>query len=199
MAGECILHVGMPRTGASSIQESLYYGLDNPETPYFSFAETKATATINALFAADPSDDPRVRLLGWSPEKFAEFQRTAEQKLWQALSVATSTHSSLYLSAENCWTMPEAELLAMRKFINSARLGIRVAAYLRPRHDWLESRFQDHIIRGGRGFRITPQNAGVLDYAERISVLPANALTSISSVDFGRWKFVSSASTTRNG
>ena len=151
----------MPRTGASSIQESLYYGLDNPETPYFSFAETKATATINALFAADPSDDPRVRLLGWSPERFAEFQRTAEQKLWQALSVATSTHSSLYLSAENCWTMPEAELLAMRKFINSARLGIRVAAYLRPRHDWLESRFQDHIIRGGRGFRITPQNAGV--------------------------------------
>jgi hypothetical protein len=162
MAGECILHVGMPRTGASSIQESLYYGLDNPETLYFSFAETKATATINALFAADPSDDPRVRMLGWSPERFAEFQRTAEQKLWQALSVATSTHSSLYLSAENCWMMPEAELLAVR---------IRVVAYLRPRHDWLESRFQDHIVRGGRSFRITPQNVAVLDYAERIRVL----------------------------
>ena len=171
MAGECILHVGMPRTGASSIQESLYYGLDNPETPYFSFAETKATATINALFAADPSDDPRVRMLGWSPERFAEFQRTAEQKLWQALSVATSTHSSLYLSAENCWMMPEAELLAVRKFINAAKLAIRVVAYLRPRHDWLESRFQDHIVRGGRSFRITPQNVAVLDYAERIRVL----------------------------
>jgi len=78
MAGDLILHVGMPRTGTSAIQESLYYALNNPETPYFSFDETKTSATLNALFFSDPSDDPRLRLLGWSPEKIADLQRTAE-------------------------------------------------------------------------------------------------------------------------
>lgn len=171
MAGDLILHVGMPRTGTSAIQESLYYGLNNPETLYFSFDETKASATLNALFSADPSDDPRLRLLGWSPEKFADFQRTAEQKLWHALSVATSTHSSLYLSAENCWVMQQSELQAMKRFIDAARLTIRVVAYVRPRHDWLESRFQDYISRGGRNFRVAPPRMDVLNYAERIQTL----------------------------
>ncbi|MFM7167386.1 MAG: hypothetical protein ACKO3T_19260 [Planctomycetaceae bacterium] len=171
MAGDLILHVGMPRTGTSAIQESLYYGLNNPETLYFSFDETKASATLNALFSADPSDDPRLRLLGWSPEKFADFQRTAEQKLWHALSVATSTHSSLYLSAENCWVMQQSELAAMKRFIEAARLPIRVVAYIRPRHDWLESRFQDYISRGGRNFRVAPLRMDVLNYAERIQTL----------------------------
>ncbi|MFO0061320.1 MAG: hypothetical protein ACK57O_10640 [Planctomyces sp.] len=171
MAGDVILHVGMPRTGASSIQESLYYGLDNPETLYFSFDETKATATVNALFATDPSDDPRLRMLGWSPERFTEFQRTAEQKLWNALSVATSTHSTLYLSAENCWVMQAAELQSLKKFIDAARLPIRVIAYVRPRHDWLESRFQEYIARGGRSFRVVPARMDVINYAERIHTL----------------------------
>jgi hypothetical protein len=171
MAGDVILHVGMPRTGTSSIQESLYYGLDNPETLYFSFDETKAAATINALFAADPSDDPRLRMLGWSPERFAEFQRSAEQKLWNALSVATSTHSTLYLSAENCWVMQQAELQSLKKFIDAARLPIRVVAYVRPRHDWLESRFQEYIARGGRSFRVAPTRVDVINYAERIHTL----------------------------
>lgn len=171
MAGEVILHAGMSRTGTSAIQESLYYGLNNPETLYFSFDETKATATLNALFSSDPSDDPRLRLLGWSPERFADFQRTAEQKLWHALSVATSTHSSLYLSAENCWVMQQSELQALKRFIDAARLPIRVVAYVRPRHDWLESRFQDYIARGGRNFRVAPQRVDVLNYAERIQNL----------------------------
>lgn len=171
MAGEVILHVGMPRTGSSSIQESLFYGLDNPETLYFSFDETKASAAVNALFAADPSDDPRLRMLGWLPGRFIEFQRSAEQKLWSALSVATSTHSALYLSAENCWAMQQAELQSLKKFIEAARLPVRVVAYVRPRHDWLESRFQDFIARGGRGFRVAPARMDVINYAERIHTL----------------------------
>ena len=53
----CILHVGMPKTGTSSIQETLYHGLKDPRFRYISL-ERGRTATNRALTVlfADPAE-----------------------------------------------------------------------------------------------------------------------------------------------
>ena len=47
----CILHVGMPKTGTTSIQESLYHGLDDPAFRYIGLGWTNSASYLVPLFS----------------------------------------------------------------------------------------------------------------------------------------------------
>lgn len=47
---QCIFHIGMPKTGISSIQEYLYYGLRDPAFRYVDFGEANGSRGVTTLF-----------------------------------------------------------------------------------------------------------------------------------------------------
>lgn len=50
----CILHIGRPKTGTTSIQESLHHGLTDPAFHYCSFGELNVTRSVFTFFAGAP-------------------------------------------------------------------------------------------------------------------------------------------------
>ena len=53
----CVLHVGMPKTGSTSIQESLYHGLRARGFWYVSFGEVNGERVLLTCFGHDQGED----------------------------------------------------------------------------------------------------------------------------------------------
>lgn len=65
----CILHIGMPKTGTSSIQHFLFYGLKDARFQYFSFGEVDSCRGIGNIFMENPLQETRNIQQGWSMSK----------------------------------------------------------------------------------------------------------------------------------
>lgn len=96
---QCILHVGMPKTGTSSIQESLHYGLTDPAFHYCSLGGVNVTRSIFTLFAQAPEKHHTHR--GWSAAQIERERKQLHRQLEKV--IATTGNATLIFSAESCW------------------------------------------------------------------------------------------------
>ena len=81
----CIFHIGMHKTGTSSIQESLYYGLRDPSFLYFGFGEPNGSRGLKTLFGDDPEFHIMNRKMGLSGERMELYKRRLQRRLEQAM------------------------------------------------------------------------------------------------------------------
>ncbi len=89
----CVLHVGMPKTGSSSIQSTLFFGLDNTSHRYIGFGEINGSRALKTL-------------VGENPEKFfihrlLNFDKKVTERLKARLHIYDSTFGSPI--SENHW------------------------------------------------------------------------------------------------
>lgn len=52
----CILHIGMPKTGSSTIQENFFLGIDDPMVTYANLKESNHSGRLCALFSDFPEE-----------------------------------------------------------------------------------------------------------------------------------------------
>lgn len=168
----CVLHVGMPKTGTSSIQESLYFGLRNPGFQYLSFGEVTANRWMESLFGEQPEQAVYNRKLGLSDQAVATFVESARSRLSQALEQARSRRQTVIVSAETCWLMRPAELQRIRDFLSHRGFSVEVFVALRSWKSWLESAFQERVKQNGAVFEVLPEpRRHLMDYPARLAVL----------------------------
>lgn len=168
---QCILHVGMPKTGTSSIQESLYYGLSDPAFRYIGLGEVNHAAAMAALFSDTPEKSYVHRKMGRSAQQVAQYRVQLLDKLDNLLATTDADVQSI-LSAEYCWGMRRTQYERIREFMADRGYSVRVIAYIRPWKEWLESSFQQRIKAGDlSSFQIAPAGLSKIDYRERIETL----------------------------
>lgn len=172
MALPLILHAGMPKTGTSSIQETLFHGLKDPRFHYVGLGLVNGSRAIQCLVG----DDPVIRHVHAAQgidrdavERLApQFQRCWERQLVRARKAGATP----IVSAEDCWFLTRIELGRLNRMIESMGYRAHVVVYLRPPLSWLASMFQELLKSGYHAFvdelLIRPPgdaaNAGVYGY-----------------------------------
>ena len=169
---QCILHVGMPKTGTSSIQDSLFHGLQDPTFHYSSYEESNGRILMMGLFAENPQHFGYFKQLGWPLAQIEEFRTTLQHHLETAMATTFSTGATLVLSAECVWRMEKPELERIRNFMHQRETQVRILAYIRPYKPWLESSLQERIKAGANQFQVHPAfNHSKLHYPRRVQIL----------------------------
>lgn len=105
--GRCILHFGMQKTGSSSIQDTLFYGLDDPIYRYFSAGEINGSRMLYTLTAGDSLAN-----FYWgrsaNGESFVKQRKEYyHRKLRRAMDRVRSDGGTLVLSGEDGWGQQE--------------------------------------------------------------------------------------------
>lgn len=147
----CILHVGMPKTGTSSIQETLYFGLKDPNFAYFSAGEVNGTRMLWTVAAQGnlPSHHWHWRV---TDERFAiRKKKRYRRMLCDQLHRARRRQKTLILSGEDCWNWEAPQIQQFLKLLSENQTDVQVIAYVRPWKSFLESNFQE-MVKGRTQF-----------------------------------------------
>jgi hypothetical protein len=145
----------MPKTGTSSIQEALYYGLCDPKFVYCGFGEINGSYALSALVGADNYIASIRRLAGgadaYRRRMLARFRRTVER--------ARARGAELILSAEFCYIWGRQEHQTLRELAHQHGLDLQFVVYLRPPLDWLASALAQNLK-----FALITTHADLLQY-----------------------------------
>jgi hypothetical protein len=162
----------MPKTGTSSIQESLYFGLRSPGFHYQSFGEVTSNRWMTTLFGERPETDQYNRRIGLSESAAAALRESFGNKLVRFLEHAREKQKTVIISAELYWQMRQLEFQRIREFFREHGFMVQVFVSLRPWKSWLESAFQERVKQHGAVFEVVPQSCPqVVDYRGQLSIL----------------------------
>jgi len=139
---KCILHIGMPKTGSSSIQKYLYSkvkSLDGIE--YAEIGPINHSGPITYIFNPDIINDPFFSRRGLSSEQIISKKKHFTKKLNNALS---AEYETIIISAESLGTVffKEDWLWELKKKLLKYVDSIEVIAYVRKPISFMESAFQ---------------------------------------------------------
>jgi hypothetical protein len=164
---DCVIHIGMHKTGTTSIQESLWRRLDDPGFSYVDFDEANGSRAMAILFSDELEKFVGFRSLGWSATRIARYKKRVFALLEERLA-HTPRDVCPIISAESCWCMNRVEFERIRAFMTDRGYRVRIIVYLRPWKQWNESWFQQSLKSEPTSIQ---QLAVVDDYPERIEML----------------------------
>ena len=136
----------MPKTGSSSIQDTLYYNLNDPEFHYIQLTDhANAAHFIQAIFKESPESHWIFRRKGWSADKLMKLkQRFATELRDQLVHMAKAGKTSI-ISAETIWQFKRSELESLKTFFDDTGIQVKIIVYMRPIKSWIESAFQENV------------------------------------------------------
>jgi hypothetical protein len=169
----CVLHVGMPKTGSTSIQESLYHGLRGRGFRYVSFGEVNGERVVLTCFGKSQGDDyHHHQKLGLAKEEIASLRDSLFDRLEELVKRSQLRGDVLVVSAETAWAMSREEFAGIRDWLGRRGYTVDVFVYLRSWKSWLESNFQERIKQGERSFEVLPDaRRRYVDYVGQLDAL----------------------------
>jgi hypothetical protein len=143
----CVLHVGMHKTGTSSIQSMLYRHLSDERFHYANLDGENQSVPIYSLFCDQPEDYYINRALGWGPEEVAAFNDSNRKSLIEGFKSQRADVVEL-ISGEDIGAMSAAELQRLKEFLDQYFTRIQVIAYIRWPASYIRSALQETIRDG---------------------------------------------------
>lgn len=148
-----ILHVGMHKTGTTSIQKSLQ-DLSAARARYVQLGGSNHSAPVVTAFHDDPAEMGLHRRAGREAEDVAGFRQRVRQRLEAELS-RTAEFDKFVLSGEGIVALPPHALKELRGVLLSHVGQVQVFAYIREPVGFSVSAFQQRVKNGGKAFRLT--------------------------------------------
>jgi hypothetical protein len=144
----CVLHIGMPKTGTSSIQATLVdRELANFE--YLRLAEGGNHSTaIYSAFADSPETHHAHIGARRSPAQVQLYAETHRRLLDEELTRSASLRKNALISGEDILFLTHGELARLADAIKKHYSHIDVIAYIRPPISFMESAFQQDVKMG---------------------------------------------------
>ena len=173
---DCTLHVGMPKTGTSSIQQTLFFGLSDPRFVYFSSGEVSGAQFLPVLVRASLAKPWYWNGRGGDSTYASRMHQKYRNNFHRFIVQSRTRGKHLILSGESCSGMPSADLTGLRQLINDYGYAVRVIFYLRPWKSWMESAYQQQIKLAtqtgpSKMPAISLENLKRLDYRSQIEAL----------------------------
>lgn len=151
MPRQCILHVGMHKTGSTSIQYTLHRNPSLRGATYLDLGVPNASGPVARAFGqparvspGSPPPDPQQQLL---------HARRCREQLEQSLAQAGERS---VLSAEDICHLEPEQAADLRRTLEAHVQDVAVLAYVREARGYMESMFQQHLKGGGRGLLLLP-------------------------------------------
>lgn len=146
---ECIVHIGMHKTGSSSIQQTLSKALKDKNFSYLDLGIPNHSRVIVSLFESNTVKRNLMHIKrGLSKKEIAKFNNEMEDKLNTAISKLEGR--TAIISGEEIRNMTEGGLRNFRDFLTLHFDTITVVAYVRSPKGYMESAFQQ-VVKGGFG------------------------------------------------
>lgn len=172
----CILHVGMPKTGSSSIQQSLFFERRNRRYRYYSAGEINGSRMLWTV--ATPGNPA---LHHWmkrvDPEFLDRKRRRYLAGMERQLLSAHKGGSMCVFSGEDAWDFSESQVRQLKELFLNWNVPVRVIIYLRTWKEFLESNYQQRLQLATVRPQLPPAqpdfapvNIGKLDYQQRITL-----------------------------
>lgn len=147
MIEEAIVHVGMHKTGSSSIQATLHNLASEPDAPagYLKLNSPNHSGFFMTLLSEKPEEYHAHKLNGRTKEEAKEIQKRFERDLEDALSVFDSR--VLIISAEDLSapSVTENMLGRLKGILSRYCHSLRVVGYVRPPVAYMQSAFQERL------------------------------------------------------
>lgn len=139
-----IVHIGMQKTGSTSIQQKLYRFIDDKNFEYVtSETNTNNADAIFSLFSATPESFHLHQKLAHSRQQIDEFNHRILTNLTKRFEKSTAPH--VIISAESITTLKESELKKLKQFLDSYFDRITIVGYVRTPRAFMESKFQQVV------------------------------------------------------
>ena len=148
---ECILHIGMPKTGTTAIQSSLFESLRDKRFRLVTLDSYFGNRTMSAAFMPTELDRASIFFRGVGPDQMKAIQSRATAYLDRRLRQARSSGQVPIISAEMIWIFSEEQLRTLAGFLTDRGFRPKVYGYIRAPLDMLESVFQQKVRVGRAG------------------------------------------------
>lgn len=142
-ASNVVLHVGMDKTGSTSIRATLHRHLKDPSFHYVSVWIENSSRSIAAAFKDDPGTFPYFRNSGLSNDELSQLKGLALRDIADELGKAAG--KTAIISAEVVSGFNMAEFQRLSDFIKQYADSFTVAAYIRKPKAYMESNLQQQI------------------------------------------------------
>jgi len=140
----CIVHIGMPKTGSSALQESFFNNLKDERVSYGNLPEANQSGRLYGLFVDKPQEYHYFTKKNWNNKEIEKF-RNENIKLLVDGFVNHETPIEL-LSAEDLFHLgSQGSIEALKNFLEPYFKKIIVVAYVRPIKSFMESAFQQLV------------------------------------------------------
>jgi len=139
------LHIGMPKTGTTSIQSTLFW---NPPTDLFRFISLDTdfgNLVLVGAFAHDFETSRNFFACLVKNRQRKRFSIFARHYLEACLTQCKNLGATPIISAESVWRFAAKDLQRLKYFAESRGFSVRVIGYLRPPLDYAQSIFQQRI------------------------------------------------------
>lgn len=153
----CVVHIGMHKTGSSSIQSMLYNQLNDDNFHFTKLGGANQSAQIFSLFADHPEKYHGHVARGWMED---EVQRYNEQNLKMLVNGFKSKSKSIVeiISGEDIGYFNFDELCRLNDFIKIYFRSVKIIAYIRPPASYIQSAFQELVKHGLNRFDLSGCN-----------------------------------------
>lgn len=131
-----VIHIGMPETGSSSIQETLFVLGGVGQFEYADLGVMNHGGVISSFFS-DSADWKGHRIAGRSNDQISAFN----ERVYRKLENIRDRRGFQIISGEAIFHLKEAALVRLRDFFSDAFDEITVVGYVRPPSSYMESSF----------------------------------------------------------
>lgn len=136
---KCLIHIGMHKTGSTSIQESLN-GFSNKNFYYANLGQSNHSVPIYVLFSKNWNG--HFLLKGKPYEQIVQMKKETHENLIS--SIEKAKNRTLIISGEDIVSLTEDELSFFRNFLNDQGYQhIQIFAYVREPVEFISSAFQE--------------------------------------------------------
>lgn len=153
-----IIHIGMNKTGSSSIQETLFYNLKDKRYRYLDFGTPNHGGPMKIIFQSDFFDRPHVNRYKFTENEVQEIRKKLIKKIEYQINNADS--GTFIISGEEILSLsnfdPEfTDVKKVKSYFSKFFDDIKIVAYVRTPKPFNESLFQQNL-KEGVGWHIRP-------------------------------------------
>lgn len=141
-----VVHVGMPKTGSTAIQQSLSRQPLPPGFIYPDFGDFNHTFGLIDAFAADPAA-VRSSLNRTIPEEQLSKNKSRIRAVLERSADSSEVHTVI-LSAEGFQRLGDEGVRNLREFFSPFGFGVEAFGYIRAPFQFLPANFQEHLKVG---------------------------------------------------
>jgi len=148
----CIVHIGMHKTGSSSIQ----YNLSRRQYKnfsYFNLGTENHSIPIFSLFSKKPENYHIHWRAGRTKEDVKKYNQKVE-KLFLKHLIDNEEHEVFVISGEDISMLPIESVHRFKDFLSCYFKNIKIIAYVRSPGSFMSSNFQEHIKAGFSNFNV---------------------------------------------
>jgi hypothetical protein len=145
---KCIIHMGMHKTGSTSIQQSLH-GYSDDRVLYAALGDAgNHSLAMFSLFSSDPERHHLHKASGRTPAAVRAYIAGVHADLHR--SIVAANGRTLVISGEDIGVLQADGLERMRELFQKRFDQVTIVGYVRPPGTFMASSFQQRVRRGVR-------------------------------------------------